>query len=243
MTHRLAIFGDSHYACLKAAFDAGLVDLPDQVDLEFWGHVGGRFRQLGFADGAITPSDDYTAERFAKFSTRNRKTLPMRDFDTVFFMGCRISTFSFFAGLIREARRGVHISAGLRRRIFRDYLASIPYYAIAREAAAVQAARIILMPVSFPTWAPGLDQKYAPSFPEAQSTRPEERGLFWAEMEAVMAADGITLLPQAEDTVTEGLFTKLDFAVEGYETKPDVVHRNTGFGAQVFAALLETLEI
>ena len=60
---RLCIFGDSHYACLKQAEVQGLVDVSG-VDLEYWGHVGGRFRYLEVRDGAIHPIDDFTA-RFA----------------------------------------------------------------------------------------------------------------------------------------------------------------------------------
>ena len=120
MMHRIVIFGDSHYACMKKGLDAGLVTLPEGVELEFWGHVGRRFHFLDFVDGAITPVDDYTAARFAKFSTRKRKTLPIRDFDTVFFMGCRIRTFNAFAGLIEADRRGDFISTSLRERILQE---------------------------------------------------------------------------------------------------------------------------
>ena len=72
---RFCIFGDSHYACLKQAEMQGLVDVSG-IDLEYWGHVGGRFRYLEARDGAIYPKDDFTAMRFAKFNAKGRTFLP-----------------------------------------------------------------------------------------------------------------------------------------------------------------------
>ena len=60
MRPRLAVFGDSHYACLRLAHGQGLVDLS-ALDVEYWGHVGKRFRALDFRDGAIHPTDPVTA--------------------------------------------------------------------------------------------------------------------------------------------------------------------------------------
>ncbi|MGB0966930.1 MAG: hypothetical protein ACPGUX_01985 [Halocynthiibacter sp.] len=244
MTHRLAIFGDSHYACLKTAFDKGQAELPDQVDLEFWGHVGTRFRMLEFKKDAIIPTDDYTARRFAKFSTRNRRRLPIKDFDTVFFMGCRIPVFWIFAQLTQAKRDGVHISSGLRKRIIKDYLpGKSKHYKIAQSAAALKAARIILMPVSFPTWAPELTKPDIMEHPEAQTITPEERMDIWEDIRLVMMEDGITLLQQPEETVVHGAYSKPEYAVEGYIKKNDTAHRNSDFGALIFPALSELMDV
>lgn len=77
---RLCIFGDSPYACLKQAGAQGLVDVSG-AELEYRGHVGGRFRPLEVRDGAIHPTDDFTAMRFAKFNAKGRAFLPAAEDD------------------------------------------------------------------------------------------------------------------------------------------------------------------
>lgn len=241
MTHRLAVFGDSHYACVKNAVDQGRVDLPAQLDLEFWGHVGRRFRRLGFVDGAITPDDPYTAARFAKFSTRKRDKLPIGAFDTVFFMGCRIRSFPAFAKLIRGERAGACFSKALRRRLIKGSLNSDMHYKIAKAAAAVGGTRIIVLPVSFPTWAEDLVGDRNDRFPFADTTSAEELDMMWDIMECVMKEDGITLIRQPSETVVEGLYTSPTFGVDGFAEKNDYAHRNATFGAIAFERVLQEL--
>ena len=77
---RIAIFGDSHYACLRLAHVQGMVNLS-AYEVEYWGHVGKRFRLLEFRDGAIHPMDEMTAQRFAKFNEKGRTFLPAAEFD------------------------------------------------------------------------------------------------------------------------------------------------------------------
>jgi len=85
---RFCIFGDSHYACLRQAQRQGLVDMSG-LEVEHWGHVGGRFLFLELRDGAIHPKDDFTAARFARFNEKARTFLPADAFDAILVMGAR----------------------------------------------------------------------------------------------------------------------------------------------------------
>jgi hypothetical protein len=236
---RLAVFGDSHYACVKRAVDQGLVDVSP-VDLEYWGHLGKRFRYLTFRDGAITPTDDSTAERFAKFSTRNRRTLPIAEFDWVFFMGCRIPAFGLFASLIQEKRNGVRMTSGLKRRVLEDKLRDAPSYGFAIEAAALGTARIAVAPTPFPTGLAPFHHHEA--FPDVQDTTAEERAEIWDIIDGIMTADGLTLIRPSDDMFALGLYCHPDFAAESYPETSDVAHKNAKYGARIFSQVLSMVE-
>ncbi len=62
---RVCIFGDSHHATWRVALKEGLVR-TDEMEIEFWGHTGQRFRYLMWEEGRIRAADDYTARRFAR---------------------------------------------------------------------------------------------------------------------------------------------------------------------------------
>lgn len=230
---RLAIFGDSHYACLRQAHNQNLIDLSG-VEVEYWGHVGKRFRFLSCHDGAIVPDDDYTARRFAKFNEKGRTFLPAADFDVVFFMACRIDLTRLFLSLLAARRAGPFLTSGLQRRIAGDWLAGQRFYTYARALAETGTARIILSPVSFPTLGfAGL------AAPDAVRQAPaDDRAAIWQMLAERAAGDGITLLPQPEETVTDGLFTRPDYAVADFAALNDHAHRNAAYGALIYRRLL-----
>lgn len=230
---RLAIFGDSHYACLRQAHNQKLID-PSGVDVEYWGHVGKRFRFLACRDGAIVPDDDYTARRFAKFNDKGRTFLPAADFDVVFFMACRIDLLRLFRTLLAARRTGPFLTSGLQRRIAGDWLAELRFYTYARALADTKTARIVLAPVSFPTLgfaglAPPGAVRQAPA---------DDRAAIWQMLAERAADDGITLLPQPEETVTDCLFTHPDYAVANFAALNDYAHRNAAYGALIYNRLL-----
>ena len=144
---RLCVFGDSHYACLKQAETGGLVDVSG-VELEYWGHVGRRFRYLEFRDGAIWPVDDYTAQRFARFNAKGRTSLPAADFDAILVAGARVYVWGMFFNLLKALAEGPMVSEGLQRRILADGLRSQQGYRLARGLAATRTARVLLAPVA-----------------------------------------------------------------------------------------------
>ncbi|MDZ7905329.1 MAG: hypothetical protein U5N55_05840 [Cypionkella sp.] len=232
---KLAIFGDSHYACLRLADNEGLVDLSG-MDLEYWGHVGRRFRFLEFREGAIHPTDEVTAARFAKFNDKGRTFLPAADFDHVLFMGCRIDLSRTFIGMLDAVMRGQFLSTGLRRAMLREKLENTPNYSWARNMAACGKARIYLHSVTlFAVGCPLYDPLVNDDLRRATRAA---RAEVWQFIADEMAQDGVTFLPQPDHTISGGIYTSLDYITHNSLGEIDFTHRNSAYGALVFEQLL-----
>jgi hypothetical protein len=232
---RLAVFGDSHYACLRRAHGLGIVDVSG-IDLEYWGHVGGRFNFLEFRDGAIHPTDDYTAHRFAKFNAKSRRCLPAADFDMVLCVGSRTHMGPLFREFLSIGASGPFITSGLKKRMIRDHLHTRIGYRLARGLASVGQAKIVMSAVAFPTFNPAV------ATPDSvRTSSASDRAAIWQMVVEVAAADGITLIPQPDDTVVDGVFTKPDYAVDDYIAKNDFAHHNPAYGALIYARALAIL--
>ena len=232
---RFCIFGDSHYACLKQAEVQGLVDVSG-VELEYWGHVGGRFLYLRAQDGAIYPKDDFTAMRFAKFNAKGRTFLPAADFDAILVMGARVYIWRLFQRVLTLLSSGPLVSEGLVRRILTDDLRRHIGYQLARGLAESGTARILLAPTAYYT--EGAAHLAAAVPPDVAALVPDRVPGFWRVLEEVAAEDGITLLRQPEETVVQGIFTGVAYAVDGHERKQDYEHHNAAFGAAVLARVM-----
>lgn len=229
---RLCIFGDSHYACLKQAEVQGLVDVSG-VELEYWGHVGGRFRYLEFRDGAVHPLDDFTARRFAKFNAKGREFLPAADFDVIHVTGARVYVWRLFHQVLRGMTQGPYLSQGLARRILVDGLRGQAGYRLAAGLASTGTARVLLSPIAYYTADP--DRFGDLVTPEMAALIPDRVPEFWEIMHRTAAEDGIALLPQPEKTVTAGLFTDPAYAVANHVEKQDFEHHNAAYGAEILA--------
>jgi hypothetical protein len=228
---RLAVFGDSHYACLRQAHGLGLVDVSG-AEIEYWGHVGTRFHFLALRDGAIVPTDDFTAQRFAKFNEKGRRFLSAADFDMILFVGTRVYVGPLFQRLLHAQAHGPFLSSGLRRRLLQDGLYGQNGYQFAKGLAATGTARIVLSPVAFPT--EGQGELSVQITPEVRSASTEDRAALWRVAAEIAAQDGITLIPQPEETVTDGVHTKAEFAVADHIAKRDYEHHNPAYGALIF---------
>lgn len=235
---RLAIFGDSHYACLRQAHRLGLVDVSG-AEIEYWGHVGRRFNFLELRDGAIVPTDDFTANRFAKFNEKGRRFLPAADFDMILFAGTRTYLALPFRHILHAQAHGPFLSSGLGKRCLRDHLALQSGYRLARGLAATDTARIVLSPVGFPT--EGQPAMAARTTPEVRAATRAVRARLWQQVAEIAAEDGITLIPQPDETVIDGLFTRAGFAVDGYLEKKDFEHRNPAYGALILERAMAIL--
>ncbi|MGL4237077.1 hypothetical protein [Tabrizicola sp.] len=232
---RLCVFGDSHYACLKQAETQGLVDVSG-VELEYWGHVGGRFRYLEFRDGAVHPVDDFTARRFAKFNAKGRLFLPAADFDVILVMGARVYLWGLFQGLLRNLCHGPYLSSGLMRRILTDGLWGQAGYRLAAGLAQTRTARVLLSPIAYYTASPA---HYGTALtPEMTDALPDCLPEFWRIVEETVAEDGMTLIRQPDETVVEGLFTDKAFAVADYMEKADFEHHNAAYGALILQQVM-----
>ncbi len=235
---RLAIFGDSHYACVRQAQKAGLV-ATDGFDVEHWGHVGKRFRMLGYENGAIVPADETTARRFALFNEKGRTFLPVADFDAVLFVGCRFQIMGLLM-LVAQARADSRfLSEGLKRRLIRDRLSDTESCQFARNFARDGHARILFSPTSLPIV--GWQDSYTASFPAARSLEPEEHAEINAMIGEAFASNGVDYLPQPDHSITDGCYTCLDYASESFAESGDHEHKNAAYGALVLETALRTL--
>lgn len=232
---RLCIFGDSHYACLKQAEVQGLADVSG-VELEYWGHVGGRFRYLEVREGAIHPLDEFTALRFAKFNAKGRRVLPAADFDAILVMGARVYVWRLFLQLLTGLAEGPMLSEGLQRRILMDGLRGQQGYRLAKGLAATGTAEVILAPIAYYTGTAARMEKFFT--PAVQALIGERVPGFWTGLEAAAAEDGIRLVRQPEETVAHGMLTDEAYAVADYAAKKDYEHHNAAYGVAVLSRVM-----
>lgn len=235
---RVAIFGDSHYACLRLAQGQGLVDLS-AFDVEYWGHVGKRFRLLEFRDGAIHPMDEITAQRFAKFNEKGRSFLPVADFDDIVFVGCRIDIARVFMGMVDAQMQGNYLSLGLRQAMVRHRLQGFAAYGMAAQMAALGQARIWLHPITI--FGQGTDQYDGFVTPAMRAATPAVRDAVWRVFDQVTAQDGIGLLRQLDQTYADGVYTDRTYLVDGYAEANDYTHRTAAYGALVWGQIIQAL--
>ncbi len=232
---RFCIFGDSHYACLRQAEVQGLADLSG-VELEYWGHVGARFRFLQVRDGVIHPGDDTVARSFARFNAKRRLVLPAEEFDAILVMGARVYVWRLFLRVLRSLTEGPFLSQGLMRRVLVDGFRCQVGYELTAGLASTGTARVLLSPVAYYTANP--EHFAALITPEMGALIPDMVPEFWRILREVTADDGVLLLPQPEGTVTQGLFTDEAYAVDDHVAKRDYEHRNAAYGAEVLAQVM-----
>lgn len=233
---RFCIFGDSHYACLRQAEAQGLVDVSG-VDLEYWGHVGSRFLHLEVRDGTIFPLDEMTERRFAKFNARGRTCLPAAEFDVILVMGARVHVWRLFHRLLQMLAAGPFVSRGLQRRVLADGLRRQMGYGLAAGLAADRTARVLLAPVAYYTADP--DRTEATVDQALSAITADHVPAFWAMLAEIASEDGITLVPQPEETVVSGMFTDPAYAVADHVARQDYAHKNAAYGAVVLARVME----
>lgn len=234
---RLCIFGDSHFACLKAAVSEGLVD-PSGVDMEFWGNVGNRFRRLGWRNDQVEPLDDFTAHRFAKFNEKQRTVLSAKDFDMILFSGCRITLYALFPELLhRRLTPEMRLSDGVERRVISDFLRKLGPYQFARNFAAQKKATIVIAPISFETF--GFVEATPKHFANAEKAEAKDREAIWEIVDEIMQEDGIVLLRQNESTIVAGCYTDEKFGSKDYIKRKDSTHKNALYGEIILNATLE----
>lgn len=232
---RMCIFGDSHYACLKQAEVQGLADVSG-VELEYWGHVGTRFRYLAFREGAVHPVDEFTARRFAKFNAMGRMHLPAEAFDMILVMGARVYIWRLFQQVLQALVEGPFLSAGLIRRVIADGLRGQQGYRLAAGLAGTGTARVLLAPVAFYT--AGSLRHGGLLTPEMAALAGDVVPVLWQVAQAVGREDGVEILAQDPQTVVEGLFTNPAFAVADHVAREDYEHHNAAFGAHVLGRVM-----
>lgn len=236
---RVCVFGDSHYAAWRQALNDELVDL-DGIDLEFWGHVGQRFRYLAWKNEQIEPVDEFTENRFAKFNEKQRRVLDPKDFDVLIFAGCRLTTTRLFAQIMHcnMAPEAFATKTAINEIIGYHLRGEVTYH-FARKTVKSGKARVLFSPVSFDI--EGMDGSELPEFPAAAQAGISDRDLAWDMVQHVMSRDGIDLVRQPEKTVTNGYLTRREYAANLDPERNDRTHKNAAFGELVFNAALQQI--
>lgn len=232
---RLCVFGDSHYACVRQAEAQGLVDTR-QVELEYWGNVGARFRYLEYRDGAIHPPDQALANRFAKFNAKGRTFLPAADFDAILVMGARVYVWRVVFRLLQMLSEGPFVSEGLQQRVLADGIRGYQGYRLAAGLASTRTARVLLAPVAHYTANPERSALIAPAIHRLMA---ERLPWCWDILTETAAADGITLIAQPQETVVDGMFTDPTFAIADHIARADYEHHNAAYGALILTRALD----
>ena len=232
---RLCIFGDSHIASAKRALDHGLLDLPDH-EIEFWGATGPAFRAFSVKDGVLVAGPKARAVAMT-VSSRARETLAMDEVDIVMFYGARLRMVQFFAPYIQRVRCGTGWpSAAVLQAAARTFLMSTRAYRDAAELAAQGKAKIMFLPGYLPN-AEIFPFDHYPDYisgnPLAVEAAEADRSYLWSTFVNLAAADGVILVPQPEDTVVNGIFTKAEFAAAGAKENGDPGHKSPEFAAMM----------
>lgn len=242
---RLCIFGDSHLGSVKQCLDQGLVDLS-AYDVEFWGATGPEFRQLDMQNGVITPRGA-AAETVARINGKGRKTIAAQDFDLFLFYGARLKTIEFMAPYLHRAAdpNSFETDAALRAAA-EAWLIMTRAFRFARVFAGAGAS-VVFVPGPLPTEKVKdytIRDRVLQAWPLAAQATAQHRARIWDALEHQAASTGVTLIRQPEQTITNGTFTRFEYAVENAIKSGDTGHKNTSYAALMLeqALIAQTTE-
>ncbi|MCM2563660.1 hypothetical protein M8756_15905 [Lutimaribacter sp. EGI FJ00015] len=230
----LCVFGDSHIGSVRKAIGDGKVKLRG-IDVEFWGATGENFRNINLVDDAIRPQSDEAAEVLKSINARGRLSIAPGDFDLVLFYGARLRLSSFVPSLVHHMRKPHgYMSEAVLRAAARRFIGNCRAARLAKWLAGDGRTRVFFAPTPFLTW--GVldhrqDKRTLALYPEVESTTAEERARLIGALSAEMAQDGVTLVPQPEETVVHGVFTDQKYAVENAAESGDISHKSAEFAA------------
>ena len=237
---RVLIFGDSHLASVRHADTAGLLELGT-VDLEYWGAAGPAFRQIHFAKEALTPIKPETEEMVLQVNGNGRKTVAANDFDVFVFYGVRLRFTDFFAPyLTLMDGENTAVSDAVLTRAADTFLNDRRSVRMAAMLKKAGAGRVILAFAGFPVWGVvdhTLENRTLARFPDVTQATVASRQRIWQALEAGLAARGLELVMQPEDTITKGMFTDPAFAVADGVEREDAVHKAPTFAAKLLNSL------
>jgi len=235
----LCIYGDSHLASLKLALDQGLVETGD-LKIEFWGADGPLFREIDLIDGRARPRTEAAMERVKLVNGNGRTELAPDDFSAFLFAGGRLRNHEFTAPMLcRMNDETGFLSQAVRQKALHRWLNGRRSYRIARTFAASGRCTVFFAPAPFLNETAASEAEIAGHVDPR--TTPEQRAAIWDEIEAAMAADGVRLIRQPEETVTKGALTKAEYATERARERRDAVHMNGAYGALVLRQVIDDL--
>ncbi len=236
---RFCVFGDSHIACIKHAQDEGLLSL-DGVVLEYWGAPGPQFRDLHLQDARLVATTAAAQASLAKINPARSTALAPQDYDGFLFIGCRLRSSDYLVPLLRSQPGSPgYLSAAVRGLMLDRWLESCRGYRAAREFA--KARPVFFSPAGFLNEGTLSEEELAETL-DSEAT-PEARAALWDEIAQAMAADGVHLLRQPEETITHGGLTRRDYATSLGAEEDDRVHKNGAYGALILNHALSQLPL
>lgn len=224
---KICVFGDSHIGSVKRALDRGLIDIGCH-EVTFWGADGPSFRALRWKGGRIVPDREARAI-VARISGVHHESIGANDFDLFIFYGARLRVQEYFASMQHDLRRPeLGLSSGALRAITDRWAVRTRAWRFARNFVRA-GAKVVFVPTSFPTAGilpPEVERKrYHLSLNVA------ERTLLWGALQDAARRRGFCLVAQPDDTLSETMMTKPEFAAENAHDSKDVVHKSAEYAA------------
>jgi len=240
----LCIIGDSHLGSVKRAVDAGLIDLAG-FETEFWGAQGPTFRQLNLIENAYRAQTDEAAEAVLQVNGQGRAHVAPGDFDVFLFYGARLRMAEFMPPMLQHmAAPNGALSRAVLTAATERFIQGTRAARVAMHFANA-GARVYFAPT--PLFTDGvIDFEKARwavcDFPLAWQADSPQRAPLWQALTDAFAAADVGFVPQPEDTICRGIFTKADYATDGAADTRDVVHKSPAFAAVMLRAFLAQLK-
>lgn len=231
---QIIVVGDSHMGSLKLAHEAGLVPWPSGAEVEFWGATGPLFRQIKWSRGALHAKGE-AKDMVKKVNKKGRTSIAAKDFDFAIFYGARLRTPHFFEQYLewRESSGGWPSQGALMKAAL-HFLNSTRSY---RDACEFSRAGTPAFFCPSPFVTDGIMDLTRPgkilhTYPSVSSASAADRARLWTALKGAAASDGVTLVPQPEDTVTKGLLTFAKYAREDAVPNKDLGHKSPEFAGR-----------
>lgn len=235
----LCIIGDSHMGSVRRAANAGLVDFSG-YETEFWGAVGPLFRQQIQHEGGRIRAAGADAEAMVRqINDKGRLSIGPDEFDCYLFYGARCRIAEVMIPFLHRLRTPhLTMSRAVLRAAIDGYLGERRMVRAARDFAAA-GARVFYAPS--PLLTEGVEDLRAPGkvldrYSNAVDATAEEAALIWETFDALFARDGITMIRQPADTVSNVILTDNRWAVPGAAESGDTGHKSPEFAARMIEA-------
>lgn len=230
---KVMLFGDSHLAAVRSGLP--LVDIPEGMDLEFWGTAGNRFRHISWVDGKIVPDDEKAAHAFSKFNEHGRRELDPSLYDAVVFIGARIRPGAVVPDLLNHiAHPDRYLTRDYIQLVLAEHFLKHSTFQLARSMAATKKTRVLMNMISFDT------NGKAPTprrYTIARRASQNDLALLDELNREILHQENITYVGQPLETIVNGYYTDAKFGLES----DDYVHKNAEYGALVLREVLKKL--
>ncbi|MBU2981018.1 hypothetical protein KO498_04245 [Lentibacter algarum] len=186
----------------------------------------------------IKPSAE---EMVLRVNGNGRKRIAPNDFDVFVFYGVRLRLAEFFAPYLSLlADEDCAVSDAVLRCAADTFLNDRRSVRMAVKFKKAGAARIVFAYAGFPVWGI-VDQteegRILSNYPIVTQATEKMRQRIWNALIAAFESRGLELLHQPEDMITQGMFTKGEYAVEGAVEKQDASHKAPSYAAKLLNGL------